>query len=46
MVRGAGLTSVMSCAAAYVMSKPADCMVGCIRGASVSRLTVTPEKGR
>jgi len=38
IVRGAGLTSVMSCAAADVMSKPADCTVGCMRGASDSRL--------
>lgn len=36
--RGVGLTRVMSCAAADVMSNPADCMPGCMRGASDSRL--------
>ena len=34
-VSGAGLTRVMSCAAADVMSAPADAMAGCMRGASV-----------
>src|SRR5712691_3499230 len=36
--RGVGLTRVMSCAAADVMSNPADCIPGCMRGASDSRL--------
>jgi hypothetical protein len=36
--RGVGLTRVMSCAAADVMSNPADCMPGCMRGASDSKL--------
>jgi hypothetical protein len=45
-VRGAGLTSVMSCAAAEVMSDPADKMAGCMRGASVSRLNVESGEGK
>jgi hypothetical protein len=44
-VSGAGLTSVMSCAAADVMNDPADWMTGSMRGASVSRLNVEPEEG-
>ena len=44
-VSGAGLTSVMSCAAADVMSDPADKTAGCMRGASVSRLKVESEEG-
>ena len=44
-VSGAGLTSVMSCAAADVMSDPADAMAGCMRGASVSGLNVESEEG-
>jgi hypothetical protein len=44
-VSGAGLTSVMSCAAADVMNDPADWMMGSMRGASVSRLNVEPEEG-
>jgi hypothetical protein len=45
-VSGAGLTSVMSCAAAEVMSDPADRMAGCMRGASVSRLNVESGEGK
>jgi hypothetical protein len=45
-VSGAGLTSVMSCAAAEVMSDPADRMAGCMRGASVSRLKVESGEGK
>src|SRR5258708_16748738 len=44
-VSGAGLTSVMSCAAADVMSDPADRIDGCMRGASVSRLKVESGEG-
>ena len=36
----------MSCAAAEVMSDPADRMAGCMRGASVSRLNVESEEGK
>jgi hypothetical protein len=43
---GAGLTSVMSCAAAAVMSNPADCMAGCMRGASDSRLNGESGEGK
>jgi|SRR6266702_391259 len=43
---GAGLTSVMSCAAAEVMSDPADCMLGCMRGASDSRLNGAFDEGK
>jgi len=45
-VSGAGLTSVMSWAAAEVMSDPADRMAGCMRGASVSRLNVESAEGK
>jgi hypothetical protein len=45
-VRGAGLTSVMSCAAADVICSPADCMAGCMRGASDSRLKVDSGEGK
>jgi len=45
-VTGAGLTSVISCAAAEVMSDPADRMAGCMRGASVSRLNVESGEGK
>lgn len=45
-VSGAGLTSVMSCAAADVMSAPADWMEGCMRGASDSRLNVESGEGK
>ena len=44
-VSGAGLTRVMSWAAADVMNDPADWMTGCMRGASVSRLNVESEEG-
>jgi hypothetical protein len=44
-VSGAGLTSVMSCAAADVMSDPADRMAGCIRGASVLGLKIESGDG-
>jgi hypothetical protein len=43
---GAGLTSVMSCAAAEVISSPADCMAGCMRDASDSRLKVDSGEGK
>ena len=43
---GAGLTSVMSWAAADVMSEPADRMAGCIRGASDSGLKVESGDGK
>lgn len=36
----------MSCAAADVMSDPADCMAGCMRGASESRLKYDPGEGK
>ncbi len=45
-VSGAGLTSIMSCAAADVMSDPADRMAGCMRGASVSGLNVESGEGK
>ena len=45
-VSGAGLTSVMSCAAAEVMRDPAGKIAGCMRGASVSRLKVESGEGR
>jgi hypothetical protein len=45
-VSGAGLTRVMSCAAADVMSAPADWMEGCMRGASDSRLNVESGEGK
>jgi hypothetical protein len=45
-VRGAGLTSVMSCAAADVICSPADCMAGCMRGASDARLKVDSGEGK
>jgi hypothetical protein len=45
-VSGAGLTSVMSCAAADVMSDPADWMAGCMRGASDSRVNVEFGEGK
>ena len=44
-VRGAGLTSAVSCAAADAMSDPADAMAGCMRGASVSRLKIESGDG-
>ena len=44
-VSGAGLTRVMSCAAADVINDPADWMTGCMRGASVSRVNVESEDG-
>ena len=37
---GAGITSVMSCAAGDVLSEPADYMAGCMRDASESRPNV------
>lgn len=43
---GAGLTSAVSCAAADVMSDPADRIAGCMRGASDSRLKVEPIEGK
>ena len=45
-VIGAGLTSVISCAAADVMSNPADCMAGCMRGASDSKLNGDSGEGK
>lgn len=45
-VSGAGLTSVVSCAAADVMSAPADWMEGCMRGASDSGLNVESGEGK
>ena len=44
-VSGAGLTSVMSWAAADVMSDPADRMAGCMRAASVSGLKIESGDG-
>ena len=46
MVSGAGLTSVMSCAAAEVIRDPADWIAGCMRGASDSRLNVESGDGK
>ena len=46
MVSGAGLTSVMSCAAAEVIRDPADWIEGCMRGASDSRLNVESGDGK
>src|SRR5258708_6095537 len=43
---GAGLTSVMSCAAAEVMSDPADRTSGCMRGASDSRVNIESGEGK
>ena len=43
---GAGLTSVVICAAADAMSIPADCMSGCMRGPSDSKVNVDSEEGR
>ena len=45
-VSGTGLTSVMSCAAAEVMSNPADWMAGCMRGASDSKLNCDFGEGK
>jgi hypothetical protein len=45
-VSGAGLTSVMSCAAADTMSEPADCMAGYMRRASVSGTKVESGDGK
>ena len=45
-VSGAGLTRVMSWAAAEVMSCPADCMAGCMRGASDSKVKVDSGEGK
>ena len=45
-VSGAGLTSVMSCAAADVMNNPADWMAGCMRGASDSKLNCDSGEGK
>lgn len=45
-VTGAGLTSVMSCDAAEVMSDPADWIAGCMRGASDSRPNVESGEGK
>ena len=45
-VSGAGLTRVMSWAAADVMSSPADCMAGCMRGASDSKVKVDSGEGK
>ena len=45
-VSGAGLTRVMSWAAADVMSCPADCMAGCMRGASDSKVKVDSGEGK
>src|ERR1700761_7543277 len=43
---GAGLTRVISCAAAEVTSDPADWMSGCMRGASDSRVNGVFDEGR
>ena len=45
-VSGAGLTSIVSWAAADVMSSPADCMAGCMRGASDSKVKVDSGEGK
>ena len=45
-VTGVGLTSVISCAAADVMSAPADRMTGCMSGVSDSRLHVDSGEGK
>src|SRR5260221_13162813 len=36
----------MICAAADVMSNPGDCMAGCMRGASDSRVNCDPGEGK
>jgi hypothetical protein len=43
---GVGLTSVINCAAAEVMSDPAERMAGCMRGSSVSKLNVESGEGK
>jgi hypothetical protein len=45
-VRGAGRTSVMSCAAAEVINDPADWMAGCMRGTSDSGLNGESGEGK
>ena len=45
-VSGAGLTSVVICAAADAMSTPTDCMSGCMRGPSDSRVNVDSGEGK
>ena len=45
-VTWAGLASDISCAAADVMSDPADWMSGCMRGASDLRLKVESGEGK
>ena len=43
---GAGLTSVAICPAADAMSTAADCMSGCMRGPSDSRVKVDSAEGK
>ena len=45
-VSGVGLTSVMSCPAADVISEPADRIAGCMRGASDSGLKFESGDGK
>jgi len=45
-VSGAGLTIIVSCAAAEVMRDPADKMSGCMRGVSDSGLNGESEEGK